>query len=68
MEGDGEPPLVAAMEVEAETMPCAGASPPASSNSSFPTSDSIFSSRRLCLKNSIQTNFGDDYVFQIASW
>ncbi|KAK3136500.1 hypothetical protein QOZ80_5BG0436770 [Eleusine coracana subsp. coracana] len=67
MEGDGEPPLVAAMEVEAETMPCAGASPPASSNSSFPISDSIFSSRRLCLKNSIQTNFGDDYIFQIAS-
>lgn len=28
---------------------------------------SSMSSRRLGIKNSIQTNFGDDYVFQIAS-
>ncbi|RWW65683.1 hypothetical protein BHE74_00026991, partial [Ensete ventricosum] len=25
------------------------------------------SSKRLALKNSIQTNFGDDYIFQIAA-
>ncbi|TVU51611.1 hypothetical protein EJB05_03051 [Eragrostis curvula] len=67
MEGCGEPPAVAAMEVEAETSPCVGASPPAASNSQSPNSGSNVSSRRLGLKNSIQTNFGDDYVFQIAS-
>ncbi|KAK8969804.1 hypothetical protein KSP40_PGU005957 [Platanthera guangdongensis] len=29
--------------------------------------ESIPSSKRLAVKNTIQTNFGDDYVFQIAS-
>lgn len=28
--------------------------------------DSSSSSKRFALKNSIQTNFGDDYVFQIV--
>ena len=29
-------------------------------------SDSCSSSKRFALKNSIQTNFGDDYVFQVV--
>jgi WD repeat-containing protein 89 len=66
MERDGEP--AASMEVEEEIMTCAGSSPSVPDNSSPPNSDSFASSRRLGLKNSIQTNFGDDYVFQIASW
>lgn len=31
-------------------------------------SDSSPSSKCLGLKNTIHTNFGEDYVFQIASW
>ncbi|KAL6643452.1 hypothetical protein ACP70R_018218 [Stipagrostis hirtigluma subsp. patula] len=58
----------AAMEVEAGDSPCVGASSHVPSNSPSPNPDSNISSRRLGLKNSIQTNFGDDYVFQIASW
>ncbi|KAF8659611.1 hypothetical protein HU200_058365 [Digitaria exilis] len=63
MDGYGEA-AAAAMEVEAEASPCAGLSSPVPSDSASPNS---VSSRRLGLKNSIQTNFGDDYVFQIAS-
>uniref|UniRef100_A0A0E0MLL1 Uncharacterized protein n=1 Tax=Oryza punctata TaxID=4537 RepID=A0A0E0MLL1_ORYPU len=71
MEGGGEDTAAAMameVEVEAEAVLCVGASSPATSNSSSPSPNSGISSRRLGLKNSIQTNFGDDYVFQIASW
>ncbi|XP_048542974.1 uncharacterized protein LOC125521948 isoform X1 [Triticum urartu] len=52
-----------AMEVEAEV------SLFAAETSGSPVPGGVGSStRRLGLKNSIQTNFGDDYVFQIASW
>ncbi|CAN6333728.1 unnamed protein product [Urochloa humidicola] len=59
----------AAMEVEAEAeaSPCAGLFSPVTSDSPSPNPYGSVSSRRLGLKNSIQTNFGDDYVFQIAS-
>ncbi|XP_062203683.1 WD repeat-containing protein GTS1-like [Phragmites australis] len=68
MEGHCEAAASAAMEVEAEASPLAGvSSSPSLSNSTSPNPDSNISSRRLGLKNSIQTNFGDDYVFQIAS-
>ncbi|XP_048542975.1 uncharacterized protein LOC125521948 isoform X2 [Triticum urartu] len=51
-----------AMEVEAEV------SLFAAETSGSPVPGGVGSStRRLGLKNSIQTNFGDDYVFQIAS-
>ncbi|KAJ1282348.1 hypothetical protein BS78_03G044900 [Paspalum vaginatum] len=40
---------------------------PMSYTGSVPDPDRSVSSRRLGVKNSIQTNFGDDYVFQIAS-
>ncbi|KAM3260241.1 hypothetical protein ACQJBY_051483 [Aegilops geniculata] len=51
-----------AMEVDAEVSPFAVAT------SGSPVPSSVGSSaRRLGLKNSIQTNFGDGYVFQIAS-
>jgi hypothetical protein len=54
-----------AMEVEAEASLLMGAS-----GSPTPTlaGSTAYSARRLGLRNSIQTNFGDDYVFQIASW
>ncbi|EMS60511.1 hypothetical protein TRIUR3_17519 [Triticum urartu] len=52
------------MEVEAELSPFAAAAA-----SGSPVPGGVASpARRLGLKNSIQTNFGDDYVFQIASW
>ncbi|XP_022681209.1 WD repeat-containing protein 89 homolog isoform X2 [Setaria italica] len=59
----------AAMEVEAEAeaSPCAGLFSPVTSDSPSRNPDGSVTSRRLGLKNSIQTNFGDDYVFQIAS-
>ncbi|CAN6355814.1 unnamed protein product [Urochloa humidicola] len=59
----------AAMEVEAEAeaSPCAGLFSPVTSDSPSPNPYGSVASRRLGLKNSIQTNFGDDYVFQIAS-
>ncbi|KAL5201869.1 hypothetical protein ABZP36_036223 [Zizania latifolia] len=68
MEG-GREEAAMAMEVEAEASLCAGAGPPlpVPANSSYPNPNSIICSRKLGLKNSIQTNFGDDYVFQIAS-
>jgi WD40 repeat protein len=66
MDGYGEA-ATAAMEVEAEASPCAGLSSPVTSDSPSRNPDGSVSSRRLGLKNSIQTNFGDDYVFQIAS-
>ncbi|KAG8057405.1 hypothetical protein GUJ93_ZPchr0002g23053 [Zizania palustris] len=68
MEG-GREEAAMAMEVEAEANLCAGAGPPlpAPANSSYPSPNSIICSRQLGLKNTIQTNFGDDYVFQIAS-
>ncbi|XP_062202858.1 WD repeat-containing protein GTS1-like isoform X4 [Phragmites australis] len=65
MEGCGEAAAAEAMEVEAEASPCAGSPVPSNSPSLNP--DSNVSWRRLGLNNSIQTNFGDDYVFQIAS-
>lgn len=71
MEGGGEDTAAAMameVEIEAEAVLCMGTSSPATSNSSSPSPNSGISSRRLGLKNSIQTNFGDDYVFQIASW
>ncbi|WVZ72516.1 hypothetical protein U9M48_020959 [Paspalum notatum var. saurae] len=40
---------------------------PMSYTGSIPDPDRGVSSRRLGVKNSIQTSFGDDYVFQIAS-
>ncbi|KQJ81645.1 WD repeat-containing protein GTS1 [Brachypodium distachyon] len=68
--GDNTAPGMA-MEVEAQASPCPGPSPPPLSGSPTPSSDSgsnsVASSMRLGLRNSIQTNFGDDYVFQIAS-
>ncbi|XP_052139259.1 WD repeat-containing protein GTS1 isoform X1 [Oryza glaberrima] len=70
MEGGGEDTAAAMameVEIEAEAVLCMGTSSPATSNSSSPSPNSGISSRRLGLKNSIQTNFGDDYVFQIAS-
>ncbi|CAN6347507.1 unnamed protein product [Urochloa humidicola] len=65
---DGEA-AAAAMEVEAEAeaSPCVGLFSPLTSDSPSPNSYGRVASRRLGLKNSIQTNFGDDYVFQIAS-
>ncbi|CAL4907057.1 unnamed protein product [Urochloa decumbens] len=63
---DGEA-TAAAMEVEAEASPCAGLYAPMTSDSPSPNPYGSVASRRLGLKNSIQTNFGDDYVFQIAS-
>lgn len=53
-----------AMEVEAEASPFAG---PASRSPTPVLGGGPSSARRLGLRNSIQTNFGDDYVFQIAS-
>uniref|UniRef100_A0A452XGB0 Uncharacterized protein n=1 Tax=Aegilops tauschii subsp. strangulata TaxID=200361 RepID=A0A452XGB0_AEGTS len=50
-----------AMEVEAEAGPASG------SLTLTPGGGATSSARRLGLRNSIQTNFGDDYVFQIAS-
>ncbi|PAN20404.1 hypothetical protein PAHAL_3G405700 [Panicum hallii] len=66
MDGYGEA-ATAAMEVETEASPCAGLSSPVTSDSPSRNPDGSVISRRLGLKNSIQTNFGDDYVFQIAS-
>lgn len=67
MDGYGEAAAVA-MELEAEASPSRGRSSPVVSGSPSQNSDGSMSSWRLGLKNSIQTNFGDDYVFQIASW
>ncbi|XP_006663956.1 WD repeat-containing protein GTS1 isoform X1 [Oryza brachyantha] len=71
MEGGGQDTAAMAMEMEveaeAEAVLCAVPSSLSLSNSSTPSPSSSISSRRLGLKNSIQTNFGDDYVFQIAS-
>lgn len=53
------------MEVEPEVDMDVGESIPSSSVSSFAGVGT--SSKRLAVKNTIQTNFGDDYVFQIAS-
>ena len=69
MDGHGEAAAVAMeVEAEAEASPCRGHSSPVPSGSPSQNSDRSMSSWRLGLKNSIQTNFGDDYVFQIASW
>ncbi|CAM0912291.1 unnamed protein product [Alopecurus aequalis] len=58
MEGGGT-----AMEVEAEASPFVAAS-----SSPIPAAGIASSTaRQLGLRNSIQTNFGEDYVFQIAS-
>ena len=67
MDGYGEA-ATAAMEVEAEASPCAGLFSPETSDSPSRNPDGSVTSRWLALKNRIQTNFGDDYVFQIASW
>ncbi|KAM0901007.1 hypothetical protein ACQ4PT_020265 [Festuca glaucescens] len=67
MEGRCDAVAGTAMEVEAEASPfSAGFS---GSLTLDPAASGVASSttRRLGLRNSIQTNFGDDYVFQIAS-
>ncbi|EMS46665.1 hypothetical protein TRIUR3_01907 [Triticum urartu] len=53
------------MEAEAEGNPFAATA--SVSLTPVLTSDAS-STRRLCLKNGIQTNLDDDHVFQFASW
>jgi hypothetical protein len=68
MEGGCDTAAGMAMEVEAEASQLSvGFS---GSLTPDPAASGVASSttRRLGLRNSIQTNFGDVYVFQIASW